>query len=198
MHPLSADYINTIAEKYLCHGAGVQIAHDWGVPILGGAFGVDCDEPVSWQLGRDNVYTALITPLAGAGFVVGMGLLRASTLLVPEQIILDDEIYHTHLVYAEGIEVNDETLALDVIANVGPRGHFLAEKHTRQHMRDIWIPALTHPRPSLSGEPLPDLARRAKAEIKRILSEHRPEPLEEITQKELQAIMGAAAQELQI
>jgi hypothetical protein len=73
-----ADYINTIAEKYLCHGSSVQIAHDWGVPIMGGAFGVDTEEQASWQLGRDSVYTSLLTPLAGADIVVGLGLLKAS------------------------------------------------------------------------------------------------------------------------
>jgi trimethylamine--corrinoid protein Co-methyltransferase len=198
MHPQSAEYINTIAEKYLCHGAGVQIAHDWGVPILGGAFGVDCEEPASWQLGRDSVYTALITPLAGADFIVGMGLLKASTLLVPEQIILDDEIYHTNRIFAQGIEISDESLALDVINKVGPRGHFLAEKHTRKHMRDIWIPALTHPAPAMNMEPIPDISRRAKAELQRILAQHQPEPLEEAAQKELQVILEAAAQELQV
>ncbi len=69
----TADYINTIAENYFCHGSSVQIAHDWGVPILGGAFGVDTGEQASWQLGRDSVYTALLTALAGADIVVGLG-----------------------------------------------------------------------------------------------------------------------------
>jgi trimethylamine--corrinoid protein Co-methyltransferase len=196
MHPASAEYINTIAEKYLCHVAGVQIAHDWGVPILGGAFGVDCTEPVSWQLGRDSVYTALLTPLAGADIVVGMGLLKASTLLVPEQIILDDEIYHTHRMLAEGVDTSADGLALDVIAAVGPRGHFLAQRHTRQHMRKMWIPQLTHPRPPTNGESLPDIRRRAKAELDRILTEHEPEPLGEAAQAELDTILDAAAQEL--
>lgn len=74
----TAEYINTIPEKYLCHGSSVQIAHDWGVPILGGAFGVDTEEQASWQLGRDSVYTALLTPLTGADIVVGLGLLKGS------------------------------------------------------------------------------------------------------------------------
>jgi trimethylamine--corrinoid protein Co-methyltransferase len=196
MDPRSADYINTLAEKYLSHVAGVQIAHDWGVPTLGGAFGVDSSEPASWRLGRDSVYNALIVPLAGADIVVGLGLLKASTLLVPEQIIFDDEIYHTHRILAEGIDTSDDGLALDVIADVGPRGHFLAQSHTRRHMREIWIPKLAHPRPSLDGEPLPDIRQRARAELNRILAEHRPEPLGEAAQAELQVILDVAAREL--
>ena len=125
-----------------------------------------------------------------------MGLVKASTLLVPEQIIFDDEIYHTHRILAEGLDTSADGLALDVIGNVGPRGHFLAQKHTRQRMREMWIPGLTHPRPSMSDEPVPDIRQRARAEVNRILAEHQPEPLEEAAQAELRAILDAAEREL--
>jgi trimethylamine--corrinoid protein Co-methyltransferase len=195
MHPHTADYINTIPEKYLCHGSSIQIAHDWGVPILSGAFGVDTEERASWQLGRDSVYTALLTPLAGADFVVGLGLLKASRVLVPEQIILDDEIYHTNRIFAEGIELNDDTLALDVISKVGPRGNFLSQKHTRKHIREIWIPELTHSRPTLEVASQEDAISRARAKFDQILREHQPEPLHDEVQKELTVIIDAASRE---
>jgi trimethylamine--corrinoid protein Co-methyltransferase len=196
MDPRTAEYIVAIPEKYLCNTAAVQLAHDWGVPILAGAFGMDVAEPDTWQLGRDHVYTALMVPLAGADIVTGGGMLKASTLLVPEQIIYDDEIYHTHRVLAQGIDASAEGLALDVIAAVGPRGHYLSQKHTRKHLRDIWIPGLTHPRPPLDGSALPALRDRARARLARILAEHRPEPLAEEVQAELSAILAAAQQEL--
>jgi trimethylamine--corrinoid protein Co-methyltransferase len=196
MDPRTADYIVGIAEKYLCNTAAVQLAHDWGVPALAGAFGMDADETATWQLGRDSVYTTLMVPLAGADLVTGGGMLKASTLLVPEQIIFDDEIYHTHRILAEGIDASGDGLALDVIAAVGPRGHYLAQDHTRRHLREIWIPTLSHPRRSLDGKPLADIRRRARAELDRILAEHQPEPLEEAAQAELQVILDAAAREL--
>jgi trimethylamine--corrinoid protein Co-methyltransferase len=196
MDPHSAGYINTLAPKYASHLAAVQIAHDWGVPILGGAFGTQYEEPDTWELGRDSVYNALLVPLAGADFVTGLGELKASTILWPEQIIYDDEIYHTNRLLAEGIEVSAEELALDVIAAVGPRGHFLAQKHTRRHLRRIWLPELSHPRPTMDGRPLPDKRRRAKAKLDRILAQHRPEPLDDVARLELQAILKAAEQEL--
>ena len=195
MDPRTAEYIVAIPQKYLCNAAAVQLAHDWGVPSLGGAFGMDSPDPATWQLGRDSVYTTLMVPLAGAEMVTGGGMLKASTLLLPEQIIFDDEIYHIHRVLAEGINVSSDGLALDVIGDVGPGGHFLAQEHTRQHLREIWIPGLTRPRPSLDGKPLPDIRQRARAELDRILAEHQPEPLEEAAQAELQAILDAAARE---
>ncbi len=196
MDPHTADYLVSLPQKYLCNAALVQMAHDWGVPALAGTFGLDAGEPATWQLGRDSVYTALLCALAGTDITIGLGLLKASTLLVPEQIIFDDEIYHTHRVLAEGLDTSPGGLALDVIAEIGPGGHFLAQKHTRQHLREVWIPPLTQPRPPLGGKPLPDIRQRAKAEFDRILAEHEPEPLEEAAQAELQAILDAAGREL--
>ena len=198
MHPYTADYLVNLPEKYLCNAAAVQMAHDWGVPALAGAFGMNNPEPATWQHGRDSVYSALMCSLAGAEMASGLGLLKASTLLVPEQIIFDDEIYHTHRILAQGIDVSAGDLALDVIAAVGHGGHFLAEKHTRQHMRERWIPELTNPWPSLDGEPMPDILRRAQAKLNRILADHQPEPLDDAIRAELWAILDAAAQELGI
>jgi trimethylamine--corrinoid protein Co-methyltransferase len=196
LNPRTGGYIVSIPEKYLCNTAGVQLAHDWGVPALAGAFAMDCPEPNTWQLGRDSVYTALMVAQAGADLAEGLGMVKASTLLVPEQIIFDDEIYHTHRVLADGVDVDADSLAVDVIADVGPRGHFLVQEHTRQRVREMWIPALTHPRPPRAGEPLSDIRKRARARLDKILAEHEPEPLEEAVQAELRVILDAAEREL--
>jgi trimethylamine--corrinoid protein Co-methyltransferase len=196
MDPRTAEYIVSIPQKYLCNVAAVQLAHAWGVPVLAGAYGMDAAEPASWQVGRDHVYTALMVPMAGAEIVTGGGMLKASTLLVPEQIIYDDEIYHTHRILLQGLDTTPDGLALDVIEAVGPRGHYLAQEHTRQHLRRIWLPELTHPRPRWDGQSLPDIRRRARDEFARILAEHEPEPLEGAVKAELRAILDAAAREL--
>jgi trimethylamine--corrinoid protein Co-methyltransferase len=195
LDPRTGGYIVGIPEKYLCNTAGVQLAHDWGIPTLAGAFAMDCPEPNTWQLGRDSVYTALMVAQAGADLAEGLGMVKASTVLVPEQIMFDDEIYHTHRVLAEGVDVDADSLAVDVIADVGPCGHFLGQKHTRRRVREIWIPELTHPRPPRTGEPLGDVRRRARAKLDRVLAEHEPEPLEEVAQTELRAILDAAERE---
>ncbi len=196
MDPRSGDYLASLPEKYLCNAAAVQLAHDWGVPSLGGAFSVDCQEPASYQLGRDSAYTSLMTPLSGADMVEGLGLLRAATLLLPEQIIFDDEIYHTNRILVEGIDTSPDKLALDVIEAVGPGGHFLAQKHTRRTIRDIWIPVLTHPAPTMSHRTPPDLRQRAKETFSMIIREHRPEPLAEDIQIELHRVLKTAEESL--
>ncbi|MGD8966959.1 MAG: trimethylamine methyltransferase family protein [Anaerolineae bacterium] len=196
MDPHTAEYMVSIPQKYLCNAAAVQLAHAWGVPTLAGAFGMDAKKPGTWQHGRDNVYTSLLVPLAGADLITGSGLLEASTLLVPEQIVLDDEVWHTNRVLLDGMDTDSGSLALDVIFDVGPKGHFLAHDHTRTHLRDIWIPDLTHPRPSPIGRPAGGLRQRARAELNRILADHRPEPLSEVVRGELASILEAAEREL--
>jgi trimethylamine--corrinoid protein Co-methyltransferase len=196
MDQRTADYIVGIPEKYLCNTAAVQLAHDWGVPALAGAFAMDSPEPASWQLGRDSVYTALMVALAGADMAEGLGMVGASTLLVPEQIIFDDEIYHTHRVLAQGIDTSSAGTAVDIISAVGPRGHYLAQEHTRQGLRKLWIPELTHLGPARGGETVPPIRQRARAELDRILAEHQPEPLEIAVQAEFRAILDAADREL--
>lgn len=192
MDPRSGSYLTGISEKYLCNAAAVQLAHDWNVPSLGGAFSVDCPTPDTWQLGRDSVYTSLFTSLVGAEMVEGLGLLRAATLLIPEQIIYDDEIYHTHRILAKGIDTNADGMALDVIKTVGPRGHFLGQRHTKRTIRDIWLPTLTHPAPIMDDKPQVEIRDRAKSVFKKILEEHQPEPLPKDIQVELQNILKAA------
>jgi trimethylamine--corrinoid protein Co-methyltransferase len=196
MDPHTADYLVNLPEKYLCNAAAVQIAHDWGVPALAGAFGMNSPEPATWEHGRDSVYSALMCSLTGTELASGLGLLKAATLLVPEQIIFDDEIYHTHRILAQGVDVSAGNLALDVIAGVGSRGHFLAEEHTRQHIGERWIPELTHPRPSLDHRPSTDIRRRARAKLDKILMGHEPEPLDHGVQAELRAILDAAERDV--
>jgi trimethylamine--corrinoid protein Co-methyltransferase len=123
-------------------------------------------------------------------------LLRAATLLLPEQIIFDDEIYHTHRILAEGIDTTPDKLALDVIEAVGPRGHFLFEKHTRQMIENIWLPKLTHPDPMTDDQSSSDIRRRARATFEKILAQHKPEPLRKELQVELRKIMQAAEKDV--
>jgi trimethylamine--corrinoid protein Co-methyltransferase len=196
MNPQSAEYVVGLPEKYLCNAAVVQMAHDWGVPSLAGSFGLEAGDPATWQIGRDSVYTALLCALAGADFTIGLGMLKASTLLVPEQIIFDDEIYHTNRIFSAGLNINADKLALDIIKEVGPGGHFLAQKHTRTHLRERWIPRLTNPMAVTQDGTGSDIRRRAREEVDRILLEYHPEPLDGNTQKELDAILAVAENEL--
>ena len=80
----------------------------------------------------------------GSDLLPSIGLVNVYTLFYPEHIILGDDIYHRARYAIMDIEFDDEALALEAIAEVGPGGHFLGHKHTRRHMREAVKPAITH------------------------------------------------------
>jgi trimethylamine--corrinoid protein Co-methyltransferase len=92
---------------------------------------------------------------------------------------------------ARGIEVNDETLALDAIRTVGPGGNFLTQKHTKKHNRELWVPMLFDRRPYNVWEEKRDGAREwAQDRAQWILKNHQPTPLDPKLDAELERIVA--------
>jgi len=119
MHPRTGAYLSSSSIVY---AVGVELAHMWGVPTLAGTFGGDAPEP-GWQMGALNGEGLLLCALCGAETGSGMGLLKGSTVLYPEAMVLDTDIYHHIRRNLAGLDTSQEELALDVIKAVGPRGH---------------------------------------------------------------------------
>jgi trimethylamine--corrinoid protein Co-methyltransferase len=174
--------------------APVAMAHHWGMPSFGGAFGTESEEPGTWQSAADVALDPLLISAAGAEWVTGIGLNRSFTLLYPEAIILDDELYHRARYALMSVDVNDDTLALDVTQKVGPGGHYLAQKHTRKHMRTAMVPGLGH-QMDAEGR-YRDPLEVAREKVKWILEHYEPEPLESAKQAELTRILAAADKEI--
>jgi trimethylamine--corrinoid protein Co-methyltransferase len=171
------------------------MAHHWGMPALGGAFGTDSAELASWQSAAEVATDPLLVGLAGAEIVTGIGLRDTYTLLYPEAIILDDDLYSRARHSLLGMEVNPESLALDVIANVQPGGHFLSQKHTRAHMRSAFVRSIAQ-QLDANGE-YRDLVECAREKVSWILENHHPEPPSADAQKEIDRILAAADREMQ-
>ncbi len=83
--------------------------------------------------------------------------------------------------FFKGIEVNDETLALDDIAKVGANGSYLGTKHTRKHHKKTWYPDLFERGNYKDWESKGSkfLAARARERVETIINDHQPEPLPE-------------------
>jgi len=106
-----------------------------------------------------------------------------------DQLILDAEVCkHAHA-YLRQFEVNDDTLAMDVIHEVGPGGHFLDKAHTLKHFRrEIWSRQLSDTfilGPATQGSYI----ERARARVKEILAAHTPLPLNESVDKEIKQVL---------
>jgi trimethylamine--corrinoid protein Co-methyltransferase len=177
-----------------CRYPQIELAHHWGMPVLGGAYGTEAEQPGTWRAAADVGMDAFLVAAVGAELVTGMGLNNTYTLLHPWAIIMDDELYHRGRYAFMGMETDDEALALDVIKAVGPGGHFLAQKHTRRHMRGMLDRGITHQLDENNQYKDPVVA--AKEKLAWILENHHPEPLEETKQVELTRILKAADKEL--
>ena len=191
--PRSGSYVSYPLDA---HGryAPVEMAHHWGMPSLGACYGTDSPEAGSWQSGSEVALDAYMVGLSGAEFVTGMGLSHTYTRLYPESLILDNDIYQKARYYLMSTEVNAEMLALDTIDAVGPGGHYLAQKHTRKYMRDAMKRGVAH-QIGPDGRYL-DPHEHAIDQVKWILANHHPEPLEDAKQAELDRILAAADREL--
>jgi trimethylamine--corrinoid protein Co-methyltransferase len=193
MHPRTGAYLGTAWEGELLYAVGVELAHAWGVPTLAGLFGTDAQMP-GWQSAGEAAACLLLCALCGAETGSGLGLLESCTLLVPEAVVLDTDIYHRVRIDAAGLDTSREALALDVIKQVGPRGHFLRQRHTRDHMRKRQFSDLTAQLEEGGGYRDPIQVAREKVEW--ILEHHHPQPLEDAQQAELKRIIQAAEREL--
>jgi len=92
----------------------------------------------------------------------------------------------------QGIVVDEETLALDTIAAVGPGGNFLSQKHTLKHMRDLFLPQFMDRRPFNEWEAKKDDARDwAMSKARKTLATHQPDPLDENTRNEMGKIISS-------
>lgn len=174
--------------------APVEMAHHWGMPSFGAAFGTDSKELYTWQSAAEVALDPLLVGLSGAEIVTGLGLRDTYTTLYPEAIILDDELYQRARYALMNMEVSPETLAVDVIAKVGPGGHFLSQKHTRKYMRQSLKRALAQ---QLDAESkYRDPLEVAREKVSWILQNHHPEPLEGPVKAELSRILKAAEGEI--
>jgi trimethylamine--corrinoid protein Co-methyltransferase len=192
MHPHTGDYLSSTLEGSSFYPLGTEIAHHWDVPTLAGIFGTDAMVP-GWQSAAEAESSLLLCALTGAETGSGLGLVESCMLLYPEAVVLDADVYHRVRNEAAGLDTSSEALALDVIKEVGPRGHFLAHRHTRTYLRQRQFSQLTsQPGP---GGTIRDPVEVARETVESILANHHPQPLEEAQANELRRILAAADRE---
>jgi trimethylamine--corrinoid protein Co-methyltransferase len=189
-HPHTGAYYGHDSYVY---AIGVELAHMWGVPTLAGSFGSGASD-LGWEFASGGGKTSMLCALCGGETGSGMGLLRGSTLLVPEALVLDAELYHAVRADLAELNTSPDYMALDVIDAVGPKGHFLRERHTREYFRKLRFSDVVHV--PAKEEKYRDPLDAALEKTHWILENHHPEPLSDEQQKELTRIIKAAEKEL--
>jgi trimethylamine--corrinoid protein Co-methyltransferase len=123
--------------------AHADVARYYGLPSRSGGALTDSHSPDA-QAGFESMLSLMTTVNSGIDFVLHAGGILGSYLAFSyEKFVLDDEMCGMVRQFRRGITVTPETLAYDVMANIGPGGNFLMEAHTLKRCRsEFWQPAL--------------------------------------------------------
>jgi trimethylamine--corrinoid protein Co-methyltransferase len=185
--PATADmktgrYLAGSAEFGLTNAAMAQMAQFYALPIYNSAGMTDAKIP-DVQAGFEKAMSAVLAALAGSNFIHhAAGMLENMNMVAPEQFVIDNEILGMAMRVVRGVEVNDDTLALDAIDEVGPGGHYLLSDHTVRHMRsEFYYPSDVVDRQGWEmwqQDGALDAQARAKLIARDILAHHQPEPLD--------------------
>jgi len=150
-------------EFSLLRVATAEMARYYDLPARGGgliADGKACDA----QVGAEKMLNAVMASLAGLTILAGAGFVDFINTIRPEQLWIDNEIISLVRRLRRGFTLDDRTLALDVIGEVGPGGNYLAHDHTASNFRsELWFPKLWDRKPwsVWEAEGGKDVARRA-------------------------------------
>jgi len=198
MHPAPMD-MRTMVAAYADPERGIfkALAGLYRLPTFGWG-GVSDAKVVDQQAAAEAALTLLAESLVGSNIIHDLGYLESGLTFSCAQLLICEEMVGWIAAFLKGVEVSDETLALDVIAQAGPEGQYLNKEHTRRHFREMWRPGLFEREDykawqSRGGQ---TLGERAAERVEKILQEHRPEPLPDNVKAQLRRIVRRRSGEL--
>ncbi len=173
----------------------VELAHYRNMPIFGLGGCSDSQQPDEQAL-ADISLSLLTETMAGSHLIHDVGYLAGGMTNSLESIVMADEVINWIRRFTQGVQVNAETLALDVIDKCGPQGDFLSHPHTRAHFREDWYPKLFERQrwENWSAAGAKTLRQRAQDKVHKLLAAHQPEPLPADVAKAIQGVIDRAAE----
>jgi len=178
-------------EAALLNVAHAQMAQFYGIPSRGTGSNTE-SKILDMQAGYEKAITLSLPALAGINMIFYPGTMDHAMTVSLESLVIDHEICGMIGRILQGISVTEETIGLDLIGKVGPGGHFLNQKHTLRHLRE------EHFLPKLSDRDSYEIwtekgkggiRERAKEQVRKILAEHIPLPIDSAVEKELLSII---------
>lgn len=175
-----------------------QISHYYKLPMRS-QFPMTDAKIMDQQVGYEKSLQLMLIAMATNNYIISAGGLEDESSLSFEQLVIDNEIYGMVARIMRGVEVTDETMAVDLIKEVvSLGGNFLNKPHTKEWCRkEMFMPKVSDRYPYRSwvkkGEK--DTIARAKEIVKEIIKTHQVPPLPEDVNKELDNILKAAERE---
>jgi trimethylamine--corrinoid protein Co-methyltransferase len=124
-------------EMSLMVGALTEVVHSYGLPMFGTAGCTDADI-VGVQAATEVTYQVMTSMLTGADLVHDVGVFYHATSSSPELTCLVNDIVGMVRVLCGGLNINDETVPLELLDRLGPGANLLGEQHTFRHFKEFW------------------------------------------------------------
>jgi trimethylamine--corrinoid protein Co-methyltransferase len=132
----SGRYAYASAERVVVQAANMQMMSEfYGCPSGTHGGRTDSTYP-GFQAGMEKTFSMLMPLLAGSVGIGTLGALENCMTFSPQQLVIDNDLVGSVRCLLNGFEVNEETLAVDVVKEVGAGGSFLGHAHTLQHLHD--------------------------------------------------------------
>jgi trimethylamine--corrinoid protein Co-methyltransferase len=181
-------------ELSLLSAASTDIAKWLRLPMFSTA-GCGDAKTLDQQAAIEATLSIAMAALSGANLIHDVGYLESGMVGSDDMLVMSDEIIGMVKRIMRGITVDEDTLALDVIARVGPGGHYLADKHTFTHFKsEFWFPKLIDRRrfEEWQADGGKTLARRVRARVIDLIENYQPEPIPPEAHAKLKAIVAEA------
>ena len=157
---------------------GWDLAHYYGIPTFGAAGASDA-KVFDTQAASEAALTLFGEMLNGANLIHDVGYLDCATTGCLEFIAFCDDLIGWLRRYFRKLEISEETLALDLVHEVGHDGQFIDSRHTLRHIREDWVPTLSdrYDYRRWAEQGASNLQQRARQKVRDTLKAHRAEPL---------------------
>jgi trimethylamine--corrinoid protein Co-methyltransferase len=181
-------------EMHLLSAASSEMAHYYRLPVFSTA-GCTDSKVVDQQAAIESALSCLMGALSGANLVHDVGYVESGMTGSYDMLVMGNEVIAMVKRIMGGMELSEETLALEVIDKVGPGGGFLQEKHTLTHFKkEQWAPEFmdrsSYGKWHQAGAKT--MGQRVNEKVKRILAEYQPKPISPEQVKGIDAILARA------
>ncbi len=194
MDPKTGAYMGSSPESDLLAIGSIEMAKHVHLPDSVGGYGSTAKVP-GVQASLEHMLSAVVCAQYGGEVVNGLGEPDGSTLLSYEQILLDHEIAAMIIKVYQGFKVDRDELAVDLIEKIGIGGSYLAQRHTLDRVRQMFVPLLwdSSPYDAWAAKGKKDPMETAREKTEWILKNHAPEPLPKETSVRLDRIVAGLA-----
>ena len=170
-----------------------EMAHHFRLPNFGTGGSSD-SQVFDGQAILEASSSCMMAILSGGHLVHNVGMHGNATLMIPEMITATSEIIEMQEAMLGGVVVNDETMALDSIREVGPMGEYVTNAHTLKHFKDVWYPKLLFRGGDKTWKASEQLTfeQRVTEKTRNLITKHEAKPVPEEIKRQIEEVVVRA------